>query len=263
MNNYQKASQTFRRYKAHVSPIGMSQLHLRNPVVVAWWSAAFPGVGHLLLNRYLRGYMLFFWEILVNLQSHLNSAMVYSFCGEIDKAKEVLEPRWIVMYIPVYIFCIWDSYRSTADMNKLYLLADRENAPFHSFSINSIEVNYLDKRNPVMTVVWSLFMPGLGQLYLQRVLNAIFLFAWTIVFFYYSKALMAVHLLFMGHLEEATMTLDRQWLLFMPSIWGFNLYDSYVNTVENNKLFKKEQRDYLILHFRSPHFRIKKGKVVL
>ena len=65
MNNYTNDN-TARRYKAHVSTVGTTQLHLRNPYIIAWWSAAFPGFGHLLLSKYLRGYSLFIWEILVN-----------------------------------------------------------------------------------------------------------------------------------------------------------------------------------------------------
>jgi len=77
MNNYTNDN-TARRYKAHVSIVGTTQLHLRNPFIIAGWSAAFPGFGHLLLSKYLRGYSLFMWEILVNNMAHLNQAIMYS-----------------------------------------------------------------------------------------------------------------------------------------------------------------------------------------
>jgi hypothetical protein len=188
--------------------------------------------------------------------------MVHSFCGDIALAKETLEPRWMLMYIPVYLFAIWDSYRTSVDMNKVYLLAEREDAPYNSFVIGALEINYLDKRKPMMSVVWSLFMPGLGQLHIHRIITAFFALIWTIVFLYYSKALLAVHFLFLGEVSKATAVLDKQWLLFMPSMWGFALYDSYVNTIENNKLYDSEQKDYLIKTYQNPHFTIKKGKVV-
>lgn len=175
----------------------------------------------------------------------------------------MLDPRWMLMYIPVYLFGIWDSYRTSVDMNKVYLLAERENAPFNSFSIGAMEINYLDKRMPAMSVIWSLFMPGLGQLHIHRLLTAFFTLAWTIIFVYFSKILLSVHYLFLGQIAMSTAVLDKQWLLFMPSIWGFAVYDSYVNTVENNKLFDSEQKDFLIKHYQSPSFQVKKGKVVV
>ncbi len=262
MNNFNNNTNNFRRIKAHVSIIGTTQFHLRSPYTVAWWSAAFPGFGHLLLGKYLRGFVLFIWEVFVNYQSKINIAMVHSFCGEIQLAKEVLVTRWVLIYIPVYIFAIWDSYRTTVDMNRMYLLAERENAPFNSFSIAPLEINYLDKRNPKMAVIWSLFTPGLGQLYIHRIVVAAFALIWCVVFIYFSHFLEVIQLLFLGEIQKATQSLERQWALYIPSLWGFAAYDAYVNTVENNKLFDNEQTDYLRKNIQSANFKIKKGELV-
>ncbi|MBU8907510.1 hypothetical protein [Desertibacillus haloalkaliphilus] len=249
MNNFNPTNKE-RRFKAYVSSIGTTQLHLRNPYIIAWWSAAFPGFGHLLLSKYLRGYALFLWEILVNNMANLNHAMVYSFTGNIGMAKEVLDPRWLLLYIPVYLFGIWDSYRTTVDMNKVFMLAERENADFPTYTIGAFEVNYLDKRRPLMAVIWSLFTPGLGQLYIHRVLTAIFTMAFMIVFVYSSQILVAIHYLFLGEIAQATQVIDPQWFMFIPSHVGFAVYDSYVNTVENNKLYESEQRKFLKNHYQ-------------
>ena len=253
---------TARRFRAHVSVLGTTQIHLRNPYIIGWWSAAFPGFGHLLLSKYLRGFVLFIWEVIVNVNSHLNLAMIYSFQGEIDKAKEVLDTRWLLIYIPVYIFAIWDSYRTTVDLNKVFVLAEREEHRFNSFSIGVMEINYLDKRNPVMSIIWSLFMPGLGQLYIHRIVTAFFVIIWVVVFFYLSHGLEAISLLFLGEIKQATSELDAEWLLFFPSIYGFATFDSYINTVENNKLYDKEQRFYFKENYQSPSFKVLKGQKV-
>jgi hypothetical protein len=100
-------------------------------------------------------------------------------------------------------------------------------------------------------------MPGLGQLHIHRVLTAFFALVWSILFLYFSKMLVAVHHLFLGEIAKATEVLDKEWLLFMPSIWGFAIYDSYMNTVENNKLFDSEQKKYLIKKYQNLKFRIK------
>lgn len=261
MNNYSNDN-TARRYKAHVSIFGTTQLHLRNPYIVAWWSAAFPGFGHLLLSKYLRGYALVIWEVIVNIKAHINSAMIHSFHGNIDLAKEVLDTRWLLMYIPVYFFTIWDSYRTTVDMNKVYLLAEHENHRINSYTINSLEINYLDKRNPVLSIIWSLFIPGLGQLYIHRIITAVFLVISLVIFFYYSHAQEAVFLLILGKVKEATSVLKPEWFLFLPSLYGFAIYDSYINTVENNKLFDTELINFLRENYQEQDFQILKGQKV-
>ncbi|WP_096187088.1 hypothetical protein [Evansella halocellulosilytica] len=254
MNNFTPTNRE-RRFKAHVSLLGTTQLHLRNPYVIAWWSAAFPGFGHLLLSKYLRGYSLFIWEILINNMAKINLAIIYSFTGNFGMAKEIIEPRWMLLYLPVYFFSIWDSYRTTVDMNKVFILAERENADISSYSIGALEINYLDKRNPAMAVVWSFLMPGLGQLYVHRIITGIFALGFMILFVYFSNILVAVHVLFLKDIKQATQTLNPQWFLFIPSLIGFSVYDSYVNTVENNKLFESEQRKFLKGKFQ--HFRVK------
>ncbi|TCJ02091.1 hypothetical protein [Cytobacillus praedii] len=261
MNNYTNDN-TARRYKAHVSIFGTTQLHLRNPYIIAWWSAAFPGFGHMLLSKYLRGYALFIWEVIVNVNAHVNSAMIYSFQGNIDMAKDVLDTRWLLMYIPVYLFGIWDSYRTTVDMNRIYLLSDREDHRFNSFAIGALEINYLDKRNPIVSLMWSLCIPGLGQLYIHRILTAIFVIVWLVIFYYFSHIQEAIVLLILGDVKEATSVLHSDWLLFIPSHYGFAIYDSYINTVENNKLFEKDLRKHLTLNYQSKKFQILKGQKV-
>jgi hypothetical protein len=262
MDNFKNTQNNHRRFKAHVSILGTTQFHLRSPYTIAWWSAAFPGFGHLLLSKYLRGFALFIWEVFVNYQAKINVAMVHSFCGDFALAKEVLDTRWVLMYIPVYIFAIWDSYRTTVDMNRVCLLAESENAPYNSFSIGSMEINYLDKRQPLMAVIWSLLTPGMGQLYIHRIVVAAFALIWVIIFVYFSHFLEAIHLLFIGDIRASTQILDKQWALFFPSLWGFAAYDAYVNTVENNKLFENELKNFLIKDVQNSKFTIKKGQVV-
>ena len=259
MDNY-KSDNTARRYKAHVSILGTTQIHLRNPYIIAWWSVSFPGFGHLLLSKYLRGFLLLAWEVVINLKAHVNLAMIYSFQGNIAMAKEVLDTQWLLIYIPVYIFAIWDSYRTTVDMNNVYILAEREDHEINSFSIGALEINYLDKRNPFLAALWSFFMPGLGQLYIHRIVTAFVVIIWSVIFFYYSHMLEGVSLLFLGEVKKATTVLEPEWLLMFPSLYGFAIFDAYMNTVENNKLYEKEQRRFLKENYQSRAFRVLKRK---
>ena len=60
------ATKNIRRFNTYTSSINLNCIHLRNPWISAWWSAAFPGFGHLHLGNYLKGFVLFFWEIIIN-----------------------------------------------------------------------------------------------------------------------------------------------------------------------------------------------------
>lgn len=242
-----------RRYLAHVSIIGTTQIHKRNPYTIGAWSLAFPGFGHLLLNKYLRGYALILWEFFINQKIHLNLALTYSFNGQFQAAKEVLDPRFMALYIPVYLFAIWDSYRTAVDLNKVYVLVHRENGPFNQFSIAGLEVNYLDKRKPWLALVWSMGIPSTGQLYLHRIILAVFVLASTIVIVWKSNLILAIHYIILGEIRLSNEVLDAQWLLYVPSFYFFSIYDAYASAVENNKLFSYGMRRFLIQKYQPAH----------
>nr|WP_330368642.1 hypothetical protein [Alkaliphilus metalliredigens] len=256
MMTNQSQKMTSRRQIANVSILGTTQLHLRNPRIVAWWSAAFPGFGHLLLSKYLRGFLLITWEVVVNLNANLNMAIFYSFIGEVDKAKEVLNKEWMLLYIPLYIFAIWDSYRTAVDMNNNYKLAAREDAEIKAFNISALEINHLDKRSPLNAFIWSALMPGAGQLYIHRIVTGAFILIWWIAVICCSKLLPAIHYSLLGQIQEAKAVLDIQWTLNIPSIYGFSVYDAYVNTVENNKLYDWEQSKFLKRQYQDEAFKM-------
>jgi hypothetical protein len=244
----------FRRKLTYINFIGTTQIHLRNPLIMTWWSAAFPGFGHLLLSKYLRGFMLIGWEMIINTKAHINMAMIYTFAGEFDKAADILDIRWMSLYAPVYLFAIYDSYRTTVDLNHVYVLAKRENADFANFVIGSIEINYLDKRSPRVAFLWSLLMPGMGQLFIHRLATAFFVLAIWIAVCYQSHFLEGLQYTLLGQFTKAKEVVDFNFLLYLPSIYGFALYDAYVNTVETNKFFDYEQKKYLTKDFQRSVF---------
>ena len=146
--DHPEPNSSVRRYTAYISPFGTTQLQLKNPYVIAWWSFAFPGSGHILLCKYLRGYLFFLWELFVNYHAHINLALLYSFTGRFQMAKDILDIKWVLFYAPTYFFCIWDSYRSTIEINHQYILASREDAEVKIFNIGLFEINYTEKRIP-------------------------------------------------------------------------------------------------------------------
>lgn len=164
-----------RRPYAHTSSFLVHQLHLRNPWVPVWWSMAFPGGGHMMLCKYFTGAMLMLWEFVINVKSNINIAIMLSMTGQFSKAKDVLDPEWFFLYMGVYLFAMWDSYRLSIDMNKLYLVADREDASILPVKIPALETNYFDVRKPWTGVIWSMITPGLGQIYFNRLYSGFYL----------------------------------------------------------------------------------------
>lgn len=180
--------------------------------------------------------------------------MIYSFTGHFELAKLALDTKWMLLYIPVYLYAIWDSYRTAVDLNKIYILAKNENHSFAIFQITGFEINYLDKRKPWVAAMWSAFMPGTGQLYIHRIIIAFVMMIWWIFNIYSSRILEGVYFLTLGKLNEANHILRSEWFLYLPSLYFFSIYDAYVNTVENNKLFDNEQKTFLKKHFQKAHW---------
>lgn len=256
MQSGMKSQQPPRRQRAYISIVGTTQLHLRSPFIIAAWSVMFPGLGHLLLSKYIRGFVLFGWEIFVNIKSHINLGILYTFTGRFEMAQNILDTKWMLLYIPTYLFTIWDSYRTTVDLNNDFLLSAREDAIIQPYVIKSLEINSIDKRSPLVSAIWSMMMPGTGELYNHQIISAFFTLTWWIVVVQNSNALQAFHHTMLGDFDTARAMLNPQWVLNIPSIYFFAVYDSYTNTVENNKLFDWEQSRFLSENYQNKNFRL-------
>ncbi len=108
-----------------------------------------------------------------------------------------------------------------------------------------MDICYLDKRSPWVAAIFSSLAPGTGHLYTHRIPTSFFLLVKFILVIYFSHLLPAIHYTAVGAFEQATVAIDPQWFLFLPSLLGFAIYDSYVNTVEYNRLFSMEQSRFI------------------
>lgn len=245
-----------RRIRAYLSPLSTNQLHLRNPWVVAFFAFAYPGFGNLIQHRYAKAFLLILWEVFINHQAKVNLGIMYTLQGHFERAKEVLDERWLILYVGIYMYAIWDSFRATIDLNKIYTLADRENASVPVLAISLWDINYLDKRIPWVAFMWSVLVPGLGHLYVHKVISGLFIFAYTIALLYFGNIPLCIHYSMIGDFVRAKEVVDMQWLLYLPSVYCFIFYDAYVSAVEQNKLFEKEQSLFLRDKYQSPHFEL-------
>ena len=236
---------TPRRKRLSISRFDTMQMHTRHPLITVWWAASFAGFGQMKVGSYAKGYLLVLLEILINMGAQLNLAIVYSFTGRFELAKEVLDIRWILAYVAIYGYGLWDSYNLTVSMNTQAVLASREKAPIDVFKMMPFSINFLDKRTPWVTIFWSMVLPGLGHMYSLRMLTGYFLIGFTLISAYLSRLLEGIHFTFLGDFSQATAILDPQWLLFLPSIYLYAVHESYSSVVELNKIFDVEQREFL------------------
>lgn len=238
-------SYTPRRKRLELSRFDTMQIHVRHPLIAVWWAMSFAGFGQMMVGSYVKGYVLVLLEIIINMQANLNMAIIYSFTGRFELAKEVLDNRWLLGYVLVYMYGIWDSYNLTVNTNKLAVLAAREKAPIDVFKMIAFSINYLDKRVPWVSIFWSFVLPGLGHMYVLRMATGYFLIAFWFVCAYYSHIFELLQFTFLGNFSQAIAIADPQWLLFMPSIYGFAVYEAYSSTVELNKIFDVELSEYV------------------
>jgi hypothetical protein len=151
---------------------------------------------------------------------------------------------------------------NNVDENNLYILAKRENAPYSTFTMNPIELNYLDKKKPWITFIWSMTVPSLGQLYIHRFLSAAFTLAISLIIVVNSNFIEGIHYFLLGSFTKTREVIGAQWFLYFPSVYFFGIFDAYVNTVELNKLFDCEQADFLNRNYQSESFVIHKGEII-
>ncbi|MDN3019158.1 hypothetical protein PH210_23580 [Paenibacillus sp. BSR1-1] len=249
MTTHQKG----RRQRAYLGTLHLNLLHFTNPWVTVAWAWFMPGFGHLLLGQYILGWILFVWEVVLNVQTQFNVAIIYTFIGRFDEAVQILKQEdgyWLLTYGAVFVFTVYSTYKIAVDNNLLYELAHKDNAPISIFKIDQIQWNSLSKRSPIVGALWSLFIPGIGAVYTHRVLTAIFEVVWWNVILMKSHLLSSIQYTLTGKFDKAVSVLDPEWALFVPSMISFTAYFTYVITVERNKLFDKEQSNYLSQNYQ-------------
>ncbi|OIU72449.1 hypothetical protein [Rossellomorea aquimaris] len=75
------------------------------------WSIALPGFPQLLVGLWFKGTLFVLLEIIINVQSNFNQAIMLSFLGETQKAANVIDYQWLMFYPCLYMFAMWDAYK--------------------------------------------------------------------------------------------------------------------------------------------------------
>ena len=207
--------------------------------MIAWWSVAFPGFGHYMLNQYFRATILTLVEVIINTLAHVNEAIVYTYCGQFELAKSILKPNWALGYIIIYFYTIWDSYRSPLIQNKMCHLAEFENQRLDNIIFTSSELQYLELKSPVTAAIYSFFFPTLGQLYNHRFLLGFYGILWWWIYLTLSHAHESLHMIILGNIEGSISVLHHQWW----NLWWSYLADWFLFWVfyKIHQVFKYER----------------------
>lgn len=84
------------------------------------WSIALPGFAQLLNRKFLKGIVFIFLEFLVNVNSHFNIVILFSFQGNIREAIEATNYQWLMFYPCLYMFAMWDAYKDAEGETPTY-----------------------------------------------------------------------------------------------------------------------------------------------
>lgn len=171
-------------------------------------------------------------------------------------AKQSLEIKWLLAYVAPYLFSIWDSYQRTIQLNEDYIIAQQRGYEIIYKDMSAYGLNRLEIKNPIVAVIWSLLAPGSGHIYINRLPMVFMATPWFVLVVYLSHLIPAVHYTMLGDFELARSIVDPQWLIILPSIYGFMAYDAYLHTVEYNKLYKLHQRSCLEQTYQNQDFQM-------
>lgn len=81
-----------------------------------FWSIALPGFGQLLNGKLVKGCLFVLLEFLINVRSHFNLGIMYSFQGNFEQAQACLDFQWLLFYPCMYMFAMWDAYKDASGM---------------------------------------------------------------------------------------------------------------------------------------------------
>lgn len=108
---------------------------------------------------------------------------------------------------------------------------------FSFFCTNSLEkagIILKDYKSPWAAFLWSIAMPGCGQIYNRDWFLGLLLLASEFIINCKSNLNQAIFLSFHFDLAQARTIIDYQWGLFYPSIYTYALWNAFNRAVENN-----------------------------
>jgi hypothetical protein len=82
-------------------------------------------------------------------------------------------------------------------------------------------------KSPTAAMLWSIALPGLGQLYNRDYIPAFLLLALEFLINLYSNLNLAILYSFNGDFRQGHEIINYEWGLFYPAIYGFAVWQAY------------------------------------
>ncbi|MGN7181832.1 hypothetical protein [Cytobacillus kochii] len=89
-------------------------------IEVLLWSIIFPGFGQILNGKYLKGIVLIPLIVLIIVKGNLNLIILSSLQGDVERAIQLTNHKWILFFPCLYFFAIWDAYKDAGGGEKPY-----------------------------------------------------------------------------------------------------------------------------------------------
>jgi hypothetical protein len=83
------------------------------------------------------------------------------------------------------------------------------------------------KENAIEKLLWSIALPGFGQLLNGNYIKGILLISLELIVNVQSNFNKVILLSFNGNIQEAVVKADYQWLMFYPCLYFFAAWDAY------------------------------------
>lgn len=83
------------------------------------------------------------------------------------------------------------------------------------------------KKNPLEILLWSIALPGFGQLLNRKYVKGLTLILLEFIINIRANLNQIIMLSFQGETQTAASVTDYQWLLFYPCLYMFGMWDGY------------------------------------
>ncbi|WHH61576.1 hypothetical protein [Petroclostridium sp. X23] len=107
-----------------ISPLSITKLDQGNPLLAAFFSAVMGGAGQIYNGQFIKGFILVGWVMTVNYYAQINH-LISKFISGKEIYLQSINWQWLLFFPSIFVFCIWDSYVSAVEINKLLVEEQR------------------------------------------------------------------------------------------------------------------------------------------
>ncbi|WP_369405047.1 hypothetical protein [Piscibacillus salipiscarius] len=90
------------------------------------------------------------------------------------------------------------------------------------------------KPNKIEAIIWSILLPGFGQLLNGQIVKGLVLLTLIILVNYKAKLNIVMIASFNGDIQRSIEVTDYQWLMFYPCLYMFAIWDAYKDAKGEN-----------------------------